>query len=117
MTFKSKLWPSTDCNADYLADIAAGSPELGEIIEAHGRSGFFSIGNNLVSHFFIDRVARELEKTMLSYFGVTNALALFDGEFLKSLTVSELAVLGDSVLLLIEQGRAPIDFAEQAEAA
>ena len=94
-----------------------GSPDLGKIIKAHGRNGFVNIRGAMVSYHFLDRVERELQKTMLSYFGVTNAFDLFSSDFIGSLTGCQRAVLGDCVLLLLEEGRVPMDFAEPEETA
>ena len=117
MKHYSKLWRHTPCNPGYLADMSKCSPDLGKIIKAHRRNGFFYIRGVVVSDHFLDRVERELQKTMLSYFGVTNAFDLFSSEFIGSLTGCQRAVLGDCVLLLLEQGRVPMDFAEPGEAA
>lgn len=113
----SKMWSSTKCNQAYLADMAKISPDLGKIIASYGRNGFFYVRGAMVSYLFINRVERELRKTMLGYFSARYVFDLFDSEFIGSLTESERAVLGDCVLLLIEAGRVPLDFAEPKETA
>lgn len=113
----SKLFPAADCNAESLAFLTECVPSFAGTAALTGPVGFYLIKSTLVPHRFIDDVEYELTSKRLNCFEVTKISDLFEDIYLASLTASEMDVLGECVLLLIEQGRLPFSLIDSKEAA
>ena len=78
--------------------------------------GFTLIKGILVSNSFLGEVERQLVDR-LNCFEVHRVTDLFTDSFVRSLTASQLAVLGECVLVLIEMGHVQITLIDKTLAA
>jgi hypothetical protein len=113
----SKLFFSADCNAETLAFLAESVPSFAGKGVPKGPVGFHLVKNTLVPYSFLQDLECELMNTRLNCFAVTKISELFEEAFLASLTASEMDVLGECVLLLIEKGYVPFSLINTKEAA
>jgi len=117
MTYKTNLYPSTGCNAEYVEMMAreAAANDYKEIVLE--KCGYTLIGTHLVPETFLEHVKAELENNMFDYGCVLSETYIFDAEFLASLDQDSRAVLMPVVLVLIERGDFPLNFFESEEEA
>jgi hypothetical protein len=113
----SHLFLSADCDADAIAFVAENVPGSTRAAAPSGPVGFHLIKNTLVPYAFVEEVQDELMYKRLNCFAVTKVTDLFTEEFLASLTPNELDVLGEAVLVLIENGLVPFSLVNAKEAA
>ncbi len=111
MSKQNEAWTSVLCQWEHVEASAKTCPGLEEaIVGERYKLGFTLIGNYIVAHSFFHRVQLALRQKVNS-FGVNPISDLFEEEFLDSLSNEEHAVLGQSVMLMLQQGRAAIGFA------
>jgi hypothetical protein len=113
----SSLFPSADCDADAIAFVAANVPDSARAPAPCGPVGFHLIRNTLVPYAFVEAVQDELLHMRLNCFAVTRVADLFTEEFLASLTPNELDILGETLLVLIENGLVAFSLGNAKEAA
>jgi len=113
----SKLFPSANCNAESIAFVTKCVPSFAGTSAPTGPVGFHLVKDTLVPYSFLQDVEYELTEKRLNCFEVTKMSELFDEAYLTSLSGSELDVLGECVLLLIEQGTVPFSLINTKEAA
>lgn len=117
MSFKTKLFPSTGCNADYVETMAKQAAANGHKEIVLERSGYTLIGAHLVPKTFFEQVKAELADTVFDYGFVLSEATIFSADFLASLDQDARAVLMPVVLVLIEQGEFALNFFESEEEA
>lgn len=103
----SKLFPAADCNAESIAFVTECVPSFAGTAAPTAPVGFYLIKDTFVPYSFLDELGGELTYARLNCFEVTKLSDLFEKAYIASLTASELNVLGECVLLLIEQGIVP----------
>ena len=113
----SNLFLAADCDADAIAFVAANVPDSARAPAPCGPVGFHLIRNTLVPYAFVEQVQDELMHQRLNCFAVTKVADLFTEEFLASLTPTEMDVLGEAVLVLIENGLVAFSLVNAKEAA
>ena len=112
----SKTYPSVNCNAASLADLADGAPDQAAAIYANGQRGYYSVNNFLVPKDFIKRIEHELENMVFPYGEVIHINDIFDLHFLDTLDENESCVLSHVLLLLIEKGEFCLCFPDLTKA-
>ena len=113
----SNLFLAADCHADAIAFVAANVPESARAPAPCGPVGFHLIRSTLVPYAFVEAVQDELLHMRLNCFAVTRVADLFTEEFLASLTPNELDILGETLLVLIENGLVAFSLGNAKEAA
>ena len=112
----STLYASANCNAESINFVARHVPQFAGTSVPVEKLGFFLIRGTLVPYGFLDTLTSELSSSRLNCHEVTRASDLFEDDFLKSRTAAELDVIGDCVLLLVEQGSVPFSLVNAKEA-
>lgn len=90
-------------------------PFAGDSITAPHGLGFFLVNGTLVPKPFLEEVESQLQSVRLNCYDVTQVSDLFEPEFLDTLSATELSVLGDCVLVLIDKGSVPISLIAKAK--
>lgn len=111
----TKLFPYVDVNQGSISAALLSPPFAGKDPQPVGL-GFTLIRQKLVPNALLEKVDRQLDYTRLNCHQVTNIRDLFEADFLESLTKTELDLLGDVVLIMIELGLMPITLDETEEA-
>lgn len=113
----SKLFPAADVDADSIAAVINFAPKFAGTTAPTGHVGFYLIKGTLVPYRFLGDLEFELTYKRLNCFEVTKISDLLEEIYLASLSESELDVLGECVLLLIDEGRVPFSLIDPKEAA
>ena len=113
----SKLFPYANVHEESIKGVIWVAPEFAGTTTTPPKGlGFSLIRDTLVSNSFRDEVTDELQHARLNCYEVTRVADLFEQTYLDSLTMAEMDVLGEVVMLLIEKGVVPISLVS-AEAA
>lgn len=113
----SNLFPSADCNAESITSLVEFVPQFAGAGAPLGPVGFFFVKDTLVPYSFLGDLEYQLTYKRLNCFEVTKISDLFEEAYLASLSASERDVLGECVLLLIEQGMVAFSLNHSKEAA
>jgi len=113
----SNSFLSADCDAEAIAFVASNVPDSTRAPAPCGPIGFHLIRGSLVPYAFVEEVQDELLQQRLNCFAVTKVADLFTEEFLASLTPNELDILGETLLVLIENGLVAFSLVNEKEAA
>jgi hypothetical protein len=114
----ANCFPYADVNADSVEAVIDSVPMFSGTSTTPPKGlGFTLVKGTLIPNSLLDDVDWELHQARLNCYEVTKVADLFTHTFLSSLTASERDVLGECVLLLIEQGRIPISLIDKKLAA
>ncbi len=114
----ANMFPYADIDSGSIAALIKVAPELASSTTPPTGLGFTLVKDILVPNTFLNDVEYELGKhARLNCFDVTRVSELFSESFFDSLTSLELSVLGECVLMLIEQGNVPISLIDPKKAA
>ena len=113
----SKLFPAAGVDAASIAALISLAPQFAGTTTPPKGLGFSLINGALVPNSFLDEVQGEITYARLNCYEVTKVADLFEQTYLDSLIASEMDVLGECVLLLIEQGMVPLSLIITKEAA
>ena len=113
MTNSTKVFPSTHCNADVLAELLEDNPVQPDPRIARGDFGYALVMDHLVPFSFIDRLQDHLCSNVFSYDKIWSPREMCGEIFWSTLDEKERDLLGHCFLILIEQGRIALTFPEQ----
>ena len=110
MDIFTKLYGSTSCNADYIADMAEEAAANGYKAVLPDKCGYILVAQRLVPWTFLSRLQGELDGHQFEYGAVLSETTVFRAGFMQSLTADERDVLMPCVLVLIERGDFGLNF-------
>lgn len=111
------MFPYADVNAASIQAVIDSVPMFAGTATTPPKSlGFTLVKGTLIPNSLVDEVDWELHQVRLNCYETTKVADLFTHTFISSLTASERDVLGECVLLLIEQGRIPISLIDKKAA-
>ena len=113
----TKLYPSTLCNAHALTFVKEAVPSFAGSNAPLEHIGFHLIKETLVPYSFILDLEAEIMHARLNCFTVTSVTDLISTKFLESLSPLQRSVLGECVMVMIEEGNIPFSLTLPKEAA